>query len=242
MTLKVINLVFFVFMVVMNYLANAIPLNNKTTGQLSDEYQNLFVPSGATFSIWGVIYLMLLVFIVLQFFDSNKELVKQIGWAFSISCVFNGLWIVAWHYQYLPISLVIMIGLLVSLITINYGLKGNPNGFIKAAFGIYFGWISIATIANVTALLVSYEWGSFGLSNQVWAIIMISIGTIIASLTVIRINNPFVGLAVLWAFLGIINKQTNLNPSIVVVSILGIAIVGIATLLIFLKFSPLWKS
>ena len=235
MNLKLLNLIMFAIMVFMNYLANALPINGKTTGQLSAEYPNLFVPAGVTFSIWGIIYLMLLIFIVLQFFESHKPIVQSIGFAFAISCLFNALWIVAWHYQYIAISLVIMLGLLVTLIIIGMRLQPVSMGLVKGAFGIYLGWICIATIANVTALLVSYKWGGWGIPPQIWAVLMISIGAIIVSITLVRLNNPFIGLAVVWAFWGIVLKQRGEHPLIVTAAIVGMVVVGAITIILFAK-------
>lgn len=242
MILKIFNLVMFVVMVVMNYLANALPINEKTTGQLSELYPNLFVPAGITFSIWGVIYLLLLVFLALQFRESSKESILQIGWAFGISCALNVLWIFAWHFEYVAISLLIMIGLLLVLIIIALKLKPNPMSLAKATFGIYLGWISIATIANVIALLVSINWTGWGFSEQTWTIVMISTGAIIASLAVYSYDNPFIGIAVLWAFFGIITRQQALNPSIVVTAMIGMGIVGASTIFMFLRKSIFAKE
>lgn len=233
MKYKIINLVLFVAMVVVNYLANAMPINGITTGQISELYPNLFVPAGVTFSIWGVIYLLLLVFVILQFRESNSNIVKQIGWFFALSCALNGLWIFAWHYQLLLISLLIMLTLLGALILINLKLHAHPNGFIKAAFGIYLGWTCIATIANVTALLVSINWGGWGLSQQFWTITMILIGAAISALAIIKINNPFLGLAVIWAFIGIIVERQDDYLSIVIAAIAGIVLVGAITIFKF---------
>lgn len=235
MILKIANLSFFVIMVVMNYLANALPINGKTTGELSDAYPNLFVPAGITFSIWGVIYLMLLLFVLLQFRESNKEIVQQLGWLFTIGCMLNSLWIVAWHYQWLPVSLVIMLGLLATLVVINISLKGQPVSITKAAFGIYLGWICIATIANVTALLVNYKWGGWGLSEQVWTIVMIAIGASIVLITQVRLSNPFIGLAVVWAFLGIAIKRQPDFQSIFYMAIAGMVVVGLFTVFQFVR-------
>ncbi|MFP4557722.1 MAG: tryptophan-rich sensory protein [Bacteroidales bacterium] len=235
MKYRVVNLVLFVVMVVVNYLANALPINGITTGQISEMYPNLFVPAGITFSIWGVIYLMLLVFVILQFGEKNKIIVQQIGWFFALSCALNALWIFAWHYEMLLISLLIMLTLLATLIFINLKLHAQPNGFIKAAFGIYLGWISIATIANVTALLVSINWGAWGLSHEAWAIIMILVGAAITALAIIKINNLFIGLAVIWAFMGIIVKRQDDYQSIVIASIVGIVLVGATAIYKFMK-------
>ncbi len=232
--IRYISLFFFAAMVYMNYLANSLPINGKTTGQLSDTYPNLFVPAGITFSIWGVIYLLLAAYCVLQFLPPSKDIAIRISWLFIISCVFNGLWIVAWHYQKLPLSLLIMIGLLISLIMINLHLKDLPVGVLKATFGIYLGWICIATIANITALLVNAGWGGIGISQQAWTIILIAIGTMIVSLTVMRIDNPFIGLSVVWAFTGIILKRSVDYRSIVLAAAIGILVVGMITIMGFL--------
>ncbi len=236
--MKIVNVIMFLVMVVMNYLANALPLNGKTTGEISEQYSNLFVPSGITFSIWGVIYVMLLVFVITQFWGRGRDVAALAGWAFAISCLLNALWIVAWHYEKLPLSLLIMAGLLATLIYINMQLKNEPAGIVKAAFGIYLGWICIATIANVTALLVNYNWGAWGISEANWTVIMIFAGLIIAALTIYRLNNPFVGLAVLWAFVGIqINRLGDEIPlmTIVMATSLAIMLMAVFTVWMFIK-------
>ena len=233
--IRFLNLVFFAVMVVMNYLANALPLNNKTTGELSDSFPNLFVPAGITFSIWGVIYLLLLVYCIIQFKASNNAVSLNIGWAFGISCMLNALWIVFWHYGKLPLSLIVMIGMLASLIYINVLIKDLPFGLIKAAFGIYLGWICIATIANVTTLLVHYNWQGFGLSEETWTVVMISAGVLIAGVSLLSLKNPFIALSVIWAFAGIILKRHYDYRSIVLTAGIGIVILLIITVYGFLR-------
>lgn len=233
--MKYLNLLLFAGMIVMNYLANSLPLNGKTTGALSDAYPNLFVPAGVTFSIWGVIYILLVTFCVIQFTTSHQAVISRIAWLFGITCIFNALWIVAWHYERLPLSLILMLGLLVSLIWINLFIKDLPAGFIKAAFGIYLGWICIATIANVTALLVNYGWGGFGISEETWTIIMIAAGTLIVSLTVLRLDNPFVGLSVVWAFAGIMIKRQADYRVILVTAAIAAAVVAAVLVVVFFR-------
>jgi len=235
MLLKLFNLAAFSLMILMNYLANALPLNGKTTGQLSDQYPNLFVPAGLTFSIWGVIYLLLVGFSVIQFSSQHKSIIQAIGWAFAIGCLLNGLWIVAWHYEQLPLSLLIMLGLLVVLIYINARIQTSSSVFFNIAFGIYLGWICIATIANLTALLVHYNWGGWGISHETWAIIMIVAGTAITILAITRLDNPYIGFAVIWALAGIMIKRQADVMSIVIVAGIGITLVAITTVWLFLK-------
>lgn len=230
-----LNLLFFAVMIYMNYLANALPLNGKTTGELSDAYPNLFVPASITFSIWGIIYLLVAGYCVIQFFPASKGIALNIGWIFALTCLFNALWIVAWHYQKLPLSLLIMVSLLVALVYINILIKDLPFGLVKATFGVYLGWISIATIANVTALLVNYNWGGFGIPEQAWTIIMIAAGTVIVSLTLLRLDNPFIGLSVVWAFTGIIIKRSVDYRAIALAALIGIVIVAFFTVKGFIR-------
>lgn len=221
-TLQILNWGFFLIMVATNYLANAVPFNDKTTGQLSDQYPNLFVPAGITFSIWGIIYLLLFVFCVKQsknFFSqtpdpSTNALVDKIGLRFVVSCILNSLWILYWHYEHLFFSVIIMLSLLIILLDIarriNF-LSKNTEIHIpivaKAAFGMYLGWICIATIANITAVLVFFGWDAFGQSETFWTCLMVIIGALVVSSTLAKLNNAFIGAAVLWAFVGIIIKR-----------------------------------
>jgi hypothetical protein len=233
--MKYLNLLGFIVMLAINYLANALPINGKTTGQLSELYPNLFTPAGITFSIWGVIYFLVLVFVIVQLMTGNQKLVASIGWAFVISSVFNALWIVAWHYERTGLSVLIMLGLLASLIYINQQLSGMPFSITKLAFGIYLGWICIATIANVTVLLVSINWGGFGISAEVWTILLIAVGAVVTILTMHRLHNPYLALAVMWAFAGIIIKRQADFQSIVIASSIGIFIVGVVAVMVFIK-------
>ncbi|HLP73616.1 MAG TPA: tryptophan-rich sensory protein [Bacteroidales bacterium] len=233
--IKYLNLLLFTGMIVMNYLANALPLNGKSTGELSDMYPNLFVPAGLTFSIWGVIYLLLAGYCIVQFTGSDQIAIASISWLFAATCVFNALWIVAWHYQKLPVSLIMMLLLLVALIMINIRITDLNKGLIKATFGVYLGWICIATIANVTALLVNYHWNGFGIADVAWTIIMIAAGTVIVSLSIMNFKNPYIGLAVIWAFTGIIIKRQADYRSIVVAAAIGIAVVAIVTVIGFIR-------
>jgi hypothetical protein len=233
--IKYINLLLFAGMIVMNYLANALPLNNKTTGELSDSFPNLFVPAGITFAIWGVIYLLLVIYCFVQFTGSNQIAISKISWLFGISCILNALWIIFWHYGKLPFSLVVMLGMLVALIYINILIKDLQFGIIKASFGIYMGWICIATIANVTTLLVHYDWKGFGIQEEIWTIIMIFAGAIIAALSIYSLKNPFIGLSVIWAFTGIILKRHDDFRAIALSASIAIIIVGVVTVWSFVR-------
>lgn len=217
--LQVFNWVFFAVMAAANYLANALPFNNKTTGQVSDQYPNLFVPAPLTFAIWGVIYLLLLFFCIKQsksMFqkhadEATADTVGIIGARFIVSCILNVLWILSWHYDYLIFSVFVMLALLTQLIIINARLNlitpylnKTSRMAIKAPFGGYLGWICIATIANVTAVLTGIGWDGWGQSETFWATVMIVVGALISAWALLKLKNAYLGLSVVWAFAGII--------------------------------------
>ena len=214
----VLNAAAFVVMVVVNALSAQLPINGITPGEVSDSFPNLFAPAGITFSIWGVIYLLLTGFILYQFgvFKGKSgyslESVKTIGLLFVISSAANAAWIFSWHYFIIPLSLVLMLVILICLIMIHQRLMGQQLStkekiFVKLPFSIYFGWITIATIANVTTLLVSLGWDGFGISEAVWMVIVLAVGVVIAGTIIIGKKDIFYGLVILWAYAGILIKH-----------------------------------
>jgi len=242
LSLSILNLIGFLGTVVVNGLANAIPLNNKTTAELSDQYPNLFVPAGLTFSIWGVIYILLAIFVIYGLIVAIKNntqksaFIENIGILFFISSLTNIGWIFAWHYEVLPLSLVLMLIILGSLITIylrlNIGKSDSTRSekyLVHLPFSIYLGWITIATIANVTALLVDINWNTFGLGEQFWAVAVIIVGIAIALSILFTRKDIFYCLVVDWALLGILLKRlADSTPvqSVIVISIIGMALIS----------------
>ena len=247
--LILINTLVFAGVLWVNYLANALPLNGKSTGALSNQYPNLFTPAGLTFSIWGVIYLWLIVFsgVCLWGLFFSKTLgkvataVQQINFMFVLSSLLNIAWIFAWHWEQLPLSVIIMVGLLASLVMLNRQLyqtnSAIPN-WIKMPFGIYQGWITVALIANITAWLVALGWSGGGFGEVFWAILMIVAGLIVALLFWIKQRNLGHVLAVLWALTGIYIKR-NGAPEAGSSMVAWSAMIGIGMLVIIVSYS-LW--
>ncbi len=220
--MRTINKIFvvltFVAMIVINVLANTLPINGVDTGMISDAYPNLFAPAGITFAIWGVIYFLLLLFTIYQLGIINKndeisnELLNKIGTFFIISSVANSVWIFTWHYQIIWLSMIFMIIILISLINIVMACKeerlsAKEKFFVKVPFSIYFGWISVATIANTTTLLVSLNFKGFGIPEYIWTVVVIIIGAIIGIITLLYNRDYFYGLVFIWAYIGIIIKH-----------------------------------
>lgn len=245
--LAILNAVAFIGVVTVNALANILPINGYNTGELSDLYPNLFVPSGLTFSIWGVIYLLLGLFIIRQFFVafSNQDtesdgIFERIGIFFVLSSAANIGWILTWHFRLIWLSLLVMLVLLASLIFIYLRLdirkrevSAAEKWFGLVPFSVYLGWITIATIANVTALLVNLGWNGFGIAEAAWTIIVIAVGTLITLAVLFTRQDIYYSLVAEWAFFGILLKRVQAGgeastPVIAAVSVcMGIILLGI---------------
>lgn len=219
MLIKIITLITFVCMIVINALANILPINKITTGGVSDSYPNLFAPAAVTFSIWGLIYLLLAIYLIYQsklVSDKNKNIVDKINYYFIISSIANSAWIFSWHFKMIGLSVIFMLIILFSLIAIskisnNKLLSFKERIFLKIPFGIYFGWITVATIANISTFLVSKGWNNFLLPDQTWMVITLIVGMLITSITTISQKNIAYGLVPVWAYFGIYLKHTSSN-------------------------------
>jgi hypothetical protein len=219
LSIRILVTITFLIMIIVNALANILPINGQGTGQVSDAYPNLFAPAGLTFAIWGLIYFLLAGYTLYQlgFFQKNKSTVKvylleKIGLYFSISSIANAAWIFSWHYHLIPLSMLLMVVILVCLILVNQAINKTQlfqreRIFIRLPFSVYFGWITVATIANATTLLVSMGWDGFGISEPTWAIMIIIIGMLIGVITTIRNRDIAYGLVLVWAYVGILIKH-----------------------------------
>ncbi len=218
-SIKIIAGVAYVAMVAVNFLANALPINNRSTGQISDAYQNLFAPAGLTFSIWGLIYLLLGFYVLYQFINKDQKierLFKKINPLFIATSLANIFWIFTWHYDYIGLSVLVMGILLFILIKIAdiirvEQFKSNEKFFIWAPFSIYFGWITVAAIANITVFLVSIGWNGFGVADFIWTSIILLIGALIGILRMNKDKNIAYGLVLVWAYLGILLKHVSVG-------------------------------
>ena len=219
--LKLFAVATFIIMLTINVLSVLLPLNGLTPGEVSDSYPNLFAPTGITFSIWGLIYLLLAAYTLylLGLFHGkedrvNVELLRKTGIIFSISSLINAAWIFSWHYKIIPLSMVLMALLLICLIDTAMiidaqKLSEREKLLVRLPFAVYFGWITVAMIANATVLLVSLGWNGFGLPEAVWTIIILAVGTIIGVATLLRFKSLSYGLVLVWAYSGILIKHTS---------------------------------
>lgn len=211
------NLAAFMLVVVFNVLSNALPINGQTMPEISAKYPSLFTPAGFTFSIWGVIYLALLLFVIYQALPSqrNNATIAGISRLFQVNCVANASWIVAWHYDLLNISLLIMLVLLVTLILIYRALLGaverasvTQHLLLHLPFSLYTGWITLATIANISAVQTGNGWDNFGLTAVSWTLLKLALAGTIGATMVLRFGDAVFVLVVAWAAYGISVMQS----------------------------------
>lgn len=250
--MAIINALSFFAMVVVNAMAVILPINNKTTQELSDAYPNLFVPAGLTFSIWGAIYLLLAGFCIYSLMQSVRGnpsrggFIDRVGWLFFISCILNIGWILSWHYEIVPLSVVIMLALLVTLIAVYLRLNiGKPEAqvgrkyLVHLPFSVYLGWISVATIANITALLVYWSWDGFGMNEQAWTVIVMAVAIILSIGMLARRRDIFYSLVVDWALLGILLKRladsSQPDQYVVYAAVVGMVVITAAVIYRIIK-------
>lgn len=200
---------------VVNGLANALPLNGQNTGQISDRFQVYFVPAGYVFSIWGVIYLGLIAYAIFQALPSQREnpRLRAIGWWVALGGLANSTWIFLWHYNEFPLTMIAMLVLLVTLI-VTYLYLGTGKTKVSTAetwavrvpFSIYLGWITVATVANVTDVLYYLKWDQFRILPEVWMGIMLAVVLALTAVMNFTRRDLAYTLVILWALVGIAVK------------------------------------
>jgi hypothetical protein len=251
------NIIAVIITIIINGLANLLPIGGKNTAELSDNIPNLFVPAGITFAIWGVIYFLIIMFTIYLAKDlfkkdkKTKPFLEKISYFFIIASIANILWIFLWHYEQVIISLLAMVLLFISLLFIylrlNIGIDKvsiREKLFIHVPISVYIGWITVATIANVTALLVTLGWDGFGIGEEIWTILVIVVAVIITILVLIKRKDYAYGVVIVWALIGIYLKRSvtdsiyGVQTQIAYTSFLGIIIILIiSSIIVYLQHS-----
>ena len=217
-TRQIITILATLLTITVNGLANALPLNGQSTGEISDRFSIYFVPAGYVFSIWGLIYIGLIAFAIYQALPNQREneIIKKISPAYWIGNLANSAWIFLWHFEFFPLTLIAMLILLASLLYIYVQLGGPSSGlengqkwFVNTPFSIYLGWISVATIANFSQVLFFLGWGGWGISPAIWAVILLAIAALLGLLMLWRETDRPYALVLVWAIIGIASSQAD---------------------------------
>ena len=224
--LALVSTLLFALTILVNALANILPINGLNTGEVSALYPSLFTPAGLTFSIWSIIYLLLFGFIILHWLKPDSFVLLEVSRLFWLSCILNVSWILAWHYLLTAISVTLMLLLLLTLLQLYLKIKKvavlnrAERLLVKLPFTLYFAWISVATIANISAYLVSIGWEGGMISPVMWTFIMMGIAVILAGWISLRFKEPTYALVVVWALFGIFWRyQEEANASLSMVSL-----------------------
>ncbi len=213
---QIANILSVALALTVNILASTLPLNGQNTGAISDRFKVFFVPAGYVFAIWGVIYIGWIAFAVYQALPAQKESprLRRLGYLFALSGVFNAAWLFCWHYNQFGLSVVVMLvllGLLIaSYLRLNVGKTpvGNAEKWcVDVPFSVYLGWITVATVANVTDLLYFVNWNGFGISPLVWAVIMLVVASLLGLAMALTRRDSGYLFVLIWSFAGIAVKQ-----------------------------------
>jgi len=227
--------------ITVNALASLLPLNGQNTGEISDQFDIIFVPSGYVFVIWGIIYLGLLSYTIYQAQPSQREnaVLNKVAPFYWLSSIANSIWIFLWHYEIFLFTWIAMLILLGSLVALyirisetRASMNRGQKGVILLPFSIYLGWISVATIANITQVLYFIDWSGWGLSPQTWAVIMLVVTTLLGILMLLKERNIAYSLVLIWAIIGIAVKQAEFTM------VETSAWVTVAILVLFLLITP----
>ncbi|HNX15208.1 MAG TPA: tryptophan-rich sensory protein [Oscillospiraceae bacterium] len=206
----VLNLVSLLITLAVNTLGAIGLINGLTQKQISDMYVTLITPGPLTFSIWSVIYALLLISVIVMIARKKdpyyQEAIERITALFWLSCILNVAWIVMFSFVQVEISTLFIAAFLVTLALIDKKLLEIRQGrrwLLPLTFGLYSGWLFIATVVNAAAALTKLGWNGFGLSNELWAIIMLSVAVVLLGLVMLKLRNAAFPLPVAWAYFGI---------------------------------------
>lgn len=232
--------------VIFNGISQSLPIGGRTSADISNMYTTFFTPANYAFAIWGVIYTLLLLYGVYQALPSQRAnpYMRKIGWLFILSCLLNVAWITLFQYDQILISAGVIVAFLLTLIAIYVRLdSGRANAstaerlLLHLPFSVYLGWLSVATIANVSVLGVAQNWGNLlGIAAPIWAAIMLVVATLLGLIMAVTRRDVAYVLVFVWAFTAIINKQSA-TPVVTTT-----ALIAVITLLVVLAVSMLFHG
>lgn len=205
-----INGLFLAVTLIINTLGALGLINGLSQKQISDRYITLITPSPATFSIWSVIYSLLIISVIVMILKKDDpyyhNAINQITSLFRISCILNIAWIVAFSYVQIELSVLFILGLVITLSLICQKLLKIQDGkrwLLPLSFGIYTGWLFIASVVNIAAALVKIEWDGFGIADSTWAVIILVTAVLFVIAVLLKLQNAAFPLPVAWAYWGI---------------------------------------
>jgi len=213
--------------IVVNALSNTLPLNGQTAAEITNRLEVLFTPAGYVFSIWSLIYVLLVIWLITIYRKvKDNRFNGKVGILFIISCIFNIAWLFSWHYEQFILSIIVMFFLLFTLIAIYLQYKNTEKGLSERfPFSFYLAWISVATIANVSYVL-KHHGVDLGISEVSGSLVLVGVAVILGYMAVALSKDIFFTLVIVWALIGIAAKtddSTMQNGTIALTALLIIA-------------------
>ncbi len=190
----------------LNYYANTHPFAGQTMWEVSAKYPTLLTPAGDAFSIWGAIFLGLAIYAVWQLLPAQKNLSLPDALAkpLTLASVATGAWVVLFAHELILPSVGVML-LILGCLMATYG-RARRRIFAEAApvlagvpFSMYLGWISVASVINITIGLEQLGWRTAaGLSVTLTLLLIVLV--VVLALVMSRVFRDLVfPLVVAWA-------------------------------------------
>lgn len=247
-----INIVVFISLLVINYFSSAGLINGTNQKEMSDKYLTSITPASFTFSIWGIIYTLIFIALILMVLNRNKSsyrlIIDKFSPLFWLSSLFNIAWIVLFLYDKIFISTIFIAALTIVLVVINQVIvenNDNKKNMLALSFGLYNGWVLIATIINMAAYLVKSGWNRFGLSQEIWGIILLSLSFIIVVRTMAKLRNASFPLSAAWGCYGIYKllvSSTGLGSDYSLLPVISVSYMFLLIVVAVIQFkSNKWK-
>ena len=235
---QIVNVVATIITVIFNVFSTTI--FGRSVGEISDQHPVLITPAGYAFAIWGIIYAGLIAFAIYQALPAQRTnpRLRRIGYYYVVSCIGNVAWEYVWLHEQINLSLIMMFVIFVSLLLIYLRVDINRENVstaeswcVNAPFGLYLGWITVASIVNVSVVLVQIGWNGFGMSPVTWTILLLCVALAIGLFVGWRCRD-IVYLAVFaWSFIAILIKNAG-STAITMVAIVLTVITCVAMIVI----------
>jgi len=224
--LGIIYLVFYGLMILVNYWVG------QDVGAVADQNEALIQPAGYVFSIWGLIYILLFIWIIRLFFTQYHGVYERIHYWLVGNFLLNMLWIIVFTQEWLLASNIVIVALLIVTIVIYKKLvKVEAHWFDRFPFSIYMSWLSVATIVNIASWFVGNGITEFlGLDEYVWTLILLIVATVLAIVIALMHNDWVYPLVFVWSFVGIIVNAGDHLFLLIVFSSMGIVFQVIASI------------
>jgi len=213
------------------------PVAQSAGGALAAD-ATLIAPAGPAFAIWSVIYLGLAVYTVVQWLPGrlSAPLHRRIGWWVAASMLLNAGWLLVVRAGWLPVSVLVIVVLALVLGVIVRRRTQTPTAprldaiVVDGTFGLYVGWVSVATCANVTAWLVTTGINP-GLGVSELAAVLVLLTALGIGLLLLRASrgNLAIALAMAWGIGWIAyGRLTGAPPSVIT----GVTAAAVAAILL----------